>query len=158
MKLWMALYAMIWISFLEFLFVMTPTPDGTLLVALHIVVGVVILGLAYYNFDQLRKTRVPGRVKRTAKATFSLAIVMAILGILIYARIGSDWIIPVLNLSILGILLFLHVVNAFAIITQAAATSIAFDMWEDKEFAQETEPGVVPAPPAPKTPAALPKP
>lgn len=158
MKLWMALYAMIWIAFLEFLLVMTPTSDATVLVALHIVVGVVILGLAYHNFDQLRKTRVPGRVKRTAKATFSLAIVMAVLGLLIYADIGSDWVIPVLNVSILGILLFLHVVNAIAIITQASATAIAFDMWEDKEFVQETEPGVVPSPPAPKAPATVPEP
>ncbi len=158
MKLWMALYAMIWIAFLEFLLVLTPASDTTVLVALHIGVGVVILGLAYYNFDQLRKTRVPARVKRIAKSTFSLAILMAILGILIYADIGSNWVIPILNVSILGILLFFHAVNAIAIITQAAATAIAFDMWEDKEFVHETEPGVVPPAPLPKKPVPVPKP
>jgi hypothetical protein len=33
-------------------------------------------------------------------------------------------------------------------ITQAAAVAIAYDMWEDREFLTETEPGVVPPHPA----------
>jgi hypothetical protein len=37
----------------------------------------------------------------------------------------------------------------FAIITQAAAVAIAYDMWEDREFAKETAHGEVPAMPAP---------
>lgn len=145
MKTWMLLYAMIWIAFLEFLLVMTPTGDSAVLVYLHIAVGVVILGLAYYNFDQLRTTRVPARVKRIAKSTFSLAVVAAVLGLLIRFDIGAGIEIPLTGITILGFLLFLHVVNAFAIITQAAAVAIAYDMWEDKEFEKETEPGSVPA-------------
>ncbi len=157
-KLWMLLYAMIWIALLEFLLVMTPTADSTVLVYLHIVVGVGILGLAYYNFDQLRRTKVPGRVKRIAKATFSLAIVTAILGLLIRFDIGKGLSIPLIGIDILGILLFIHVVCAFAIITQAAAVAIAYDMWEDREFEKETEVGEVPALPMPKPDAAAGKP
>ena len=48
-------------------------------------------------------------------------------------------------------ILFLHVVIGFAIITQAAAVAIAYDMWEDKEFVKETAPGEVPEMPAPAT-------
>jgi len=40
----------------------------------------------------------------------------------------------------------------FAIITQAAAVAIAYDMWEDKEFMKETAPGEVPDMPTPATP------
>ena len=50
MKLWMSLYAMIWIVLIEFLLAMTPqAPDGLLYA--HIVLGLGIIGLAYYNFD-----------------------------------------------------------------------------------------------------------
>jgi hypothetical protein len=65
MKLWVALYAMIWIVLIEFLLAMTPG--------------------------------------------------------------GSP------------VLIYLHVVSSFAIITQAAAVAIAYDMWEDNEFVKETE-------------------
>lgn len=149
MKLWMLLYAMIWIAFLEFLLVMTPVQDPTVLVYAHIVLGIIILGLAFYNARQLVQTTVPARVKRIAQSTAQLAVVAAILGLLIRFDVGADWVIPLINISILGIFLFVHVVNAFAIITQAAAVAIAYDMWEDKEFVKETEPGSVPARPVP---------
>jgi hypothetical protein len=155
MKLWMALYGMIWIVFLEFLLAMTPVADPTLLIYAHIALGVVIVGLAFYNFNGVRRTAVPARIKRIANSTFSLSVLMVILGLLVFFDVGKDWVIPLLNLSIYGILLFFHVVNAFAIITQAAAVAIAYDMWEEKEFAQETEPGSVPTRPMPK--AANPK-
>ncbi|MGQ0796413.1 MAG: hypothetical protein ACT4OI_00900 [Methanobacteriota archaeon] len=51
-------------------------------------------------------------------------------------------------MTVWGLILFIHVVNAFAIITQAAAVAIAYDMWEDKEFLKETAPGEIPAVPA----------
>ncbi len=150
MKLWMVLYAMIWIVFLEFLLVMTPVADPTTLVYLHIALGLVILGLAFYNFDGLQRTRVPGRVKRIAKSTFQLSVVTAVLGVLLAFHVGADIVIPVVAVSVYGLILFVHVVNAFAIITQAAAVAIAHDMWEDKEFEKETEVGEVPAMPMPK--------
>ncbi len=42
-----------------------------------------------------------------------------------------------------------HAVNALAIITQAAAAAIAYDMWEDHEFEKESLPGVIPPAPVP---------
>ncbi len=149
MKLWAALYAMIWIVFIEFLLAMTP--GGPLvLIYLHIILGVAIIGLAFYNFSGVRKTRVPGRVKRIAQASFNLSVVVAIIGALLFFDIGKVWIIPLINVSIYGLILLFHVVIAFAIITQAAAIAIAYDMWEDHEFVKETEPGIVPPMPMPQ--------
>ena len=156
MKLYQSLYGMIWAVLMEFLLAMTPTTDVVhgYLVYVHIALGLVLLGLAFYNFDGLRKTRVPARVKRIAKSTFQLSILMAITGVLLAINLGAEIVIPVIAVSIYGLILLVHVVNAFAIITQAAAVAIAHDMWEDKEFVKETEAGEVPAPPTPAKPAA----
>jgi len=57
--------------------------------------------------------------------------------------VGAGW--PILfGLTVWNLIIFIHVVNAFAIITQMAAVAIAYDMWEDKEFLQDTHPGEVP--------------
>ena len=143
MKLWMALYAMVWIALIEFLLVMTPGASSVL-IYLHIVIGIVILGLAFSNFSGIRMTRVMGRVKRIAQASYNISVTAGISGVLIFFEIGKTPIIPVINVSIYGLILFFHVICAFAIITQAAAIAIAHDMWEDKEFEKETEAGVVP--------------
>ncbi len=155
MKLWIALYAMIWVVLLEFLFAMTPNAPDFLLY-LHIVLGIVIIGLAYYNFNGVRNTAVPARVKRVAKASFDLSVAMAILGLLLVLGIGRDWTI-LFGVSVWGLILFIHVVNAFAIITQAAAVAIAYDMWEDREFVKETTPGEVPVRPTASVGATVPE-
>ena len=147
---------MIWVVFLEFLLAMTPNaPAWTEFV--HIALGFVIVGLAFYDFNGLRATAVPARVKRIAKSTLQLSVVMGALGFLLFFDVGVDWTI-LFGVTVWGLILFIHVVNAFAIITQAAAVAIAYDMWEDKEFAKETAPGEVPAMPTPKKPDAAPKP
>lgn len=158
MKLWMALYAMIWIVFIEFLLVMTPG-GSAILIYMHIVLGVTIIGLAFYNFSRIRKTRVMGRVKRIAQTSFYFSVAVGIFGVLIFFDIGKTSAIGIgvsfvgdriffdigtHAISIYEIILFFHVISAFAIITQAAAIAIAYDMWEDKEFVKETEPGIVP--------------
>jgi len=148
LKLWSALYVAIWVVLLEFLLALWP--DAPLEVPyLHLVLGLVIVLVTYYCFDRLKKTRVPGRVKRVAKASFSLSILMAVLGFLLWFGFGAGWNIPWVNLTVYNGVLFLHVVNAVAIITQLAAVAIAYDMWEDREFEKETEPGEVPAPTTP---------
>ncbi len=157
MKLWQALFAMIWIAFLEFLLVMSThvTSDATLitlLIYLHAALGFGMIALAFNNFAGVRNTTIAGRVKRTAKSTYQLSILMAILGVILLFKSSLSWEFPIVNISLFYVLLFIHVVNAFAIITQAAAVAIAYDMWEDKEFAQETAPGEVPAMPAPAKP------
>ncbi len=146
MKLWMTLYAMIWIVFIEFLLAMTPG-GPTILIYLHVILGAAIVGLAFYNFSGIRDARVPARPKRIAQASLNISIMAAILGVLLILDIGKAWIIPVVGITIYGLILFLHVINSFAIITQAAATAIAYDMWEEGEFKKETEPGMVPLKP-----------
>ena len=143
MKLWMALYAMVWVALIEFLLVMTPGASSVL-IYLHSILGIAIIGLAFYNFSGIRNTRVMGRVKRIAQTSFILSVAAGIFGVLIFFDIGKTPVIPVINVSIYGLILFFHVICAFAIITQAAAIAIAHDMWEDKEFEKETEPGIVP--------------
>ncbi len=149
MKLWAALYAMIWIVFIEFLLVMIYR-GSNVLIYLHVLLGFVIMGLAFYNFSEVRKTRVPGRIKRIAQVSSNLSVVLLILGLPLISRVGKGLLIPLLNVSVYGLTLFFHMFIAFAIITQAASIAIAYDMWEDKEFLQETEPGVVPPMPMPQ--------
>ncbi len=156
MKLWQSLYGMIWVVFLEFLLAMTPNAPAWL-EYVHVALGLVIVGLAYYDFNGVRQTAVPARVKRVAKSTLQLSVFMGILGILLFFNFGADWTI-LFGVTVFGVILFIHVVNAFAIITQAAAVAIAYDMWEDKEFVKETSPGEVPAMPMPKKPEVAPKP
>lgn len=157
MKLWQALFAMIWITFVEFLIVMSThvtnfEPFATVLIYLHAALGFAMIPLAFNNFTGVRNTTIAGRVKRTAQSTFQLSILMAVLGVILLFKDSLSWQVPVLNLSLFYILVFVHVVNAFAIITQAAAVAIAYDMWEDKEFNQETKAGEVPPMPAPAKP------
>ena len=157
MKLWQALFGMIWITFMEFLLVMAthvPTFAGiaTLLTYLHAVLGFGIILLALNNYNGVRNTAIAGRVKRTAQSTFQLSILMAVLGVILLFPDYLTWVIPLLGVSLFYAIVFVHVVNAFAIITQAAAVAIAYDMWEDKEFAQETKPGEVPPMPTPQKP------
>jgi hypothetical protein len=148
MKLWSALYLVFWIVFFEFLFGLWPDPP-VVVPYLHLVLGFGIVLITYYCFDQLRKSRVPGRVKRVVKASWSLSIVTAFFGLLLWFDVGSDWVLPVVNLSVFRGILLLHIVLALAIITQLAAAAIAYDMWEEHEFEKETEPGEVPPAPAP---------
>lgn len=162
MKLWQSLFAMIWIVFVEFLIVMSThvtsfTSIADPLIYVHSALGFGIVALAYNNYKGVRETTIAGRVKRTAKSTFQLSILMTILGvILLFKGTLMPWTIPVLNLSVFYFLAFIHVVNAFAIITQAAAVAIAYDMWEDKELEQVTKAGEVPPPPPFPKPAPKP--
>ena len=143
MKLWMTLYAMVWVALIEFLLVMAPVVSSVL-VYLHIVLGAAIIGLAFYNFSGIRKSRVMGRVKRIAQVSFNISVWAGIFGAALFFEVGRTSVIPIINTSIYHLILFFHVICAFAIITQAAAIAIAHDMWEDKEFLEETEPGIVP--------------
>ena len=149
MKLWVTLYTMIWIVFIEFLLAMTPGTSSVLMY-LHVVLGIPIISLAFYNFSGIRSTRVPGRVKRIAQASLNLSVVGAVLGAPLFFDAGRAQVIPLIKVSIYGLILFFHVVIAFAIITQAAAVAITYDMWEDHEFVKETEPGIVPPMPNPQ--------
>lgn len=147
MKLWARLYGMIWLVFIEIWLGLTPIapPVPTYL---HILLGVAIVGLAYANFRALRAARVLGRIKRTARATFALTILMAVLGVAIYVGFGASWVVA-WGLSVEDGFRFLHFVNAIAILAQASATAVVFDVWEEREFLHEAAPGEIPPPPRP---------
>ena len=147
MRLWASLYGLIWILLLEFLLAMRPNPE-TWVLAVHMLLGVAIIGITFRNSSALRESRVPGRVKRIAAASFQLSVVMAVLGVLLWFKVGTAWSV-VLGFTVWDIVHVFHVLNALAIITQTAAVAIAYDMWEDHEFGRETAPGEVPPPEAP---------
>ncbi len=132
MKLWTLLYVMIWIVFFDFLLALTPIGDRSLLLYGHAVLGALVLALAYVNLTEIRRTQAPDRLKRIARATLSLAAAQPILGILLFLPIPAN------GISVRGIIEFIHVVVAFAIITQASSVATAYDMWEEKEFLPES--------------------
>jgi hypothetical protein len=144
MKLWESLYAAIWIVLLEFLLSMVPQGRPWVLYA-HYILGLLIVGIAYANYRALRHTTVPGRLKRIVSATFSMSILMAVLGPLLVFDVGSGWRI-LTGVSVWNLILLVHVLTAFGIITQMAATALAYDMWEEKEFLEETRSGEQPPP------------
>lgn len=147
MKLWVALYGSIWVVFLEFLLSMVPQGRPWVLYA-HYVLGFLLVGIAYYNRHALLRTAAPARIKRIVSATFSMSILMAVLGPLLILDVGAGW--PVVaGLTVWNLILLVHVTTAFGIITQMAAVAIAHDMWVSKEFLLETKVGEVPPPPTP---------
>src|SRR5579871_2983659 len=139
MRLWGALYLTIWVVLGEFLLAMIPLYP-TVFPYLHLVLGGMLVVVTYWNFHELRATRVPGRVQ--------LAALTAALGVPLFFSVGTAWHLPLVGYTVFQVLLFFHVLNAFAIITQAAAVAIAYDMWEEHEFSAETQPGEIPPPPA----------
>jgi hypothetical protein len=145
MKLWVALYGMIWAVVLETLIGMKPDPP-TWVLYVHLALGLLLIGFAYWNRAQLVGSRAPARIKRIAGATYGLTYLMAGLGVLLWFHVGDSWATPVPGYSVYTGLLIFHALNAFAILTQAAAVAIAYDMWEDREFEEGSLPGEVPAP------------
>ena len=132
MELWKWLYALVWITFLQFILIL---PFGLLagLADAHVVVGIAVLAVAHRNAAALRKTNAPGRIKRTARASAYLATAQIILGLILYVglMLGVGLVAGTLAYEII---LHLHRVVALAIITQAASVATAYDMWEEKEF------------------------
>jgi hypothetical protein len=142
MKLWAQLYLLTWLMFFEIWLALTPivppVPEY-----LHAILGLAIIVLAGSNAHLLRRTAAPGRIKRTARVTFEFSVATAFLGVPMFFHVGGGSTI-LLGITVLGFLTFLHFVLAMAMITQAAAVGIAYDMWEEKEFEKDTLPGEVP--------------
>lgn len=128
MALWKTLYAMVWLAFLQIVIIVTPrfTPH---LVDAHVLFGLVILALAHYNNAKMKHTEAPNRLKRITKSTAILATFQIILGIILYANLRMNVSVPLVE-----VILFIHLVIALAIITQAASVATAYDMWEDHEY------------------------
>jgi heme A synthase len=92
-------------------------------------VGLVVVATAWYAYNKVRKTSCPERIKRISKTSAILGIVQGVLGLILFVGV-------MLNFGGLfqNIILFLHVGNALAIITQASSSATAYDMWEEGEF------------------------
>jgi hypothetical protein len=145
MKVWAGLYGLVWLVFLELLVAIDPKPPAGL-IFVHVALGLLIVLLAAVNYRGVRQSEAPGRIKRTVRATFALSMVMVGLGLLLWANTGAGSEL-LLGYSLWDLLNILHVVNALAIFAQAAAAASAFDMWEEKEFAQPSRPNEIPPPP-----------
>jgi hypothetical protein len=129
LRTWGLLYLVIWASFFQILIILFPVLGSDPTYDLHFVVGVIVVGLAYSAHARVRKTNCPDRIKRITKATAIIAIVQGLLGILLYSSVRLSVGVPFTN-----IIVFLHVVLALTIITQASSSATAYDMWEEKEF------------------------
>ena len=128
MKMWKQLYLIVWLSFLQIIIILVPRLGGSL-VDLHAALGFVILGLAHYDYAMLKRTEAPNRLKRITKSTAILATFQVILGIVLYANLRLNVSIPLAQ-----VVIFIHLMTALAIITQAASVATAYDMWEEHEY------------------------
>jgi hypothetical protein len=128
LALWKPLYAMVWLAFLQIVIIVMPR-FTLYLVDVHAILGVAILGLAHYNNAKMKHTEAPNRLKRITKTTAILATFQIILGIILYANLRMNMSVP-----LVGVIIFIHIVIALAIITQAASVATAYDMWEEHEY------------------------
>lgn len=123
------MYALIWVAFIQILVVMFPVLETFQTYDLHLIIGVIVLAMAYVVYSRVKATPCPNRIKLITRTTFGLGVFQAVLGVALYAILyvgGSGLVINVID--------FLHVVTAIAMITQASSSATAYDMWEEKEF------------------------
>ena len=135
---WKAMYLIIWLAFLEIIFIFFSPLGDTVNLAVHVVIAVAVLGLAFTIYRSVGRTPCPDRIKRITRTTWYLAIFQGVLGLALALGVALSW-----GSVYMGVVGFLHVANALAIITQASSSATAYDMWEEKEFE---------APAAPPTP------
>lgn len=148
MKLWASLYGFFWFAVLQIVLgvvlALGSGPTGSV-PYVHAGIGGILLVWAYVNFRVVRGTRAPGRTQRTVAATFGITVLMALLGVLLWFRIGAGT--NVFGVTVNEGIALIHLVGALAIVTQAASAATGFDMWEEHEFDPGPEPGTAPVPP-----------
>ncbi len=125
------LYAMIWLAFAQILVAVPPLVGVVGFVYLHVALGLVILALAHLDAGRLKGLAVPDRIRRIARSTAQLASAQFVLGIYLFLALVLE---PGWNLPGADIVLFLHLVVALAIFSQASSTATAYDMWEEREY------------------------
>lgn len=136
MKLWGWLYTLVWLSAVQILlgfYAASPSPPLALLVA-HVVVGIGVIAAAQVNARWIRKTAAPARLKRVARVSGIFAGIQFVLGILLLADVSGGVAIPGAD-----VISFFHLLFALAILAQAASVATAYDMWEEREFAQASD-------------------
>jgi len=128
MAVWKALYALVWITFLDIVIIGVPWLTDFVFWA-HTLLGLLILIFAFYNKSRLNKTQAPARLKRISKATAGLAVFQAVLGLILAVetqlRFGETFVQAIV---------LLHLITALAILTQASSVATAYDMWEEREL------------------------
>jgi hypothetical protein len=129
LKAWVPLYGMTWLVLVQFLTLMLAPRGSSLAIDLHILVGVGIIALAFVNMKNVQRTAAPARTKRIARAAFTISLGGGAIGVLLLFNIA-----PSVGLFRGGFLYVLHLMAAFAVITQAASTATSFDMWQEREF------------------------
>jgi hypothetical protein len=132
--MWKQLYAMVWLAFLQIIIITLPR-FTIYLVDAHVALGLAILALAHYDNALIKKTAAPNRLKRIVQSTAVLATFQVILGIVLYANLRLGVSIPLVS-----VIIFIHIVVALAIITQAASVATAYDMWEEHEYTASQKP------------------
>jgi hypothetical protein len=133
MKTYIFMYALIWVSLIQILVILFPVLSTRSTVDIHAVIGLVVVGLAFMVARRVAKTLAPERIKRLTRVTAILGAIQVLLGLALYAAV----VISVsISSTVFNLILFIHVVNAIAIISQASSAATAFDMWEEKEFVQ----------------------
>ena len=130
MKTWSAMYALVWVAFLDILIGLFSPFGYPFDLPVHAVVGLAIIGLAFTIQRKVKSTDCPGRIKRITRVTWYLALLQVLLGAILVATTA----LAPGGLAV-TVVVFVHAVNAIAIITQASSSATAFDMWEEKEFA-----------------------
>jgi hypothetical protein len=134
MSMWKQLYAMVWLAFLQIIIITLPR-FTIYLVDAHVALGLAILALAHFDNALIKKTAAPNRLKRIVQSTAVLATFQVILGIVLYANLRLGVSIPLVS-----VIIFIHIVVALAIITQAASVATAYDMWEEHEYTASQKP------------------
>lgn len=84
------MYAIIWVAFIQILIVLFPVIGTFPTYDLHLVVGAIVMVLAYLIFTRVRVTSCPDRIKRITKATFGFAVFEAFLGVALYGAVSVN--------------------------------------------------------------------
>ncbi|MBN2338897.1 MAG: hypothetical protein JXP48_10190 [Acidobacteria bacterium] len=133
MRLYNRLYGTVWVAF--FACVLISRWLGAYVGAsVHALLGIALLVLTLANARTLAALAVPARLKRISRVTAGFAIFQAVGGLAlgVIARLAPS--LPVVPSLLHGA----HVVCALAILAQASSVATAYDMWEEKEFQEQT--------------------
>jgi hypothetical protein len=134
MQLWKRLYNTVWLAF--FACVLIPRwMDVYVGSSIHVLLGLLMLLMTQGNARRLAALPVPPRLKRISKATAGFAIFQIAVGLALGAVMQLA---PGLHIVLL-LLRGTHIVCALAILSQASSVATAYDMWEEKEFTQESD-------------------
>ena len=150
MKTYQGLYGIIWLILTDILIQSKAVAFPGVEYA-HMALGAGTILLALVNYQNVVATSVPDRTKRITRIYMQLSIGQAIMGVLVFLFfIVKPGDVPA-GVCFRDAFRVIHLVIAIAMITQAAAAAISYDMWEDKEFLKESISGEPPEPlPKPK--------